>query len=416
MQKRPLRGGGSNIFLRDRRLSQYSREMEIYSLYGLTALVLLVAGGAMVFIALSYRRVPGFLSCGYGCLMLGMAMGTILLRLIIPGKAVIFASDVLLGISAKYFVDGMRIFRGKPRLSLSASLVLGTVFLSGIAYWLFLEERQSMRTALVSVLFAAVLFESGWIMIRQPPPKDRAIYWWMGSTFLLNSLCLLIRAYAAGFNFTSGRLFGEGPVELITLIAVNFGALVCGFGMLTASNMRFIREIEELALNDPLTQLPNRRFFEERFLEAGRRASRTGRRLALIYMDVDGFKQINDSLGHSAGDAVLKSVAQRIAAASRESDCVARLGGDEFVLLLEDAGDREELAALIDRLKEQVGQPIEIGNQAKRISVSCGLAVFPDDVKAVDELVHQADSSMYAAKRREPMLVPKRTENTPLNA
>ena len=200
-------------------------------------------------------------------------------------------------------------------------------------------------------------------------------------------------------GLTSGRLFGEGPIETVTLVAVNLGAIGCGFGLLTASNLRFVREIEGLALHDPLTQLPNRRFFEERFLEAGRRASRTGRRLALFYMDVDGFKPINDRLGHGAGDDVLKMVAQRVAAESRESDCVARLGGDEFVLLLEDAGDRDELGDLIRRLQACVREDFMIAGEVLRVNGSCGLAGFPDDVPNVEQLVGVADLSMYDSKR-----------------
>ncbi|MGY4829695.1 putative bifunctional diguanylate cyclase/phosphodiesterase [Sphaerotilaceae bacterium SBD11-9] len=161
-------------------------------------------------------------------------------------------------------------------------------------------------------------------------------------------------------------------------------------------------ELQRRAFLDPLTGLPNRLLFEDRLSHALARSRRDQdrhvNRLAVLFVDLDGFKPVNDSLGHAAGDHVLRQVAERLKQVARERDTVARIGGDEFVLLLEDLHDEADSAALARRVVAAVAEPIDCQDQILQVSASVGISVHPDHGDA-DRLMAHADAAMYAAKR-----------------
>ncbi|WP_019021277.1 diguanylate cyclase domain-containing protein [Thioalkalivibrio sp. ALE23] len=152
------------------------------------------------------------------------------------------------------------------------------------------------------------------------------------------------------------------------------------------------------AHHDLLTGLPNRSLLQEHLRQALSRARRNGTRLALLVCDLDGFKPVNDRLGHDAGDVVLVTVAARLRSGVRESDVVARVGGDEFVLLLEAVGGPEDVRAVGRKLHQRFAEPVEINQEAVRVGLSLGAAIYPDDGERAEELLQQADHAMYVAK------------------
>jgi diguanylate cyclase (GGDEF)-like protein/PAS domain S-box-containing protein len=155
---------------------------------------------------------------------------------------------------------------------------------------------------------------------------------------------------------------------------------------------------KHLALHDPLTGLPNRRLLLERLDQSMARAQREGRHLALFFVDLDGFKSINDQWGHAAGDEVLKFVANTLLDTLRTTDTVARLGGDEFVLLLENPANQEEVANLAERVIAAIQLPPSLQQTDSRIGASIGIAMLGAHAKSVGQLMKSADSAMYAAK------------------
>jgi diguanylate cyclase (GGDEF)-like protein len=157
-------------------------------------------------------------------------------------------------------------------------------------------------------------------------------------------------------------------------------------------------EIERLAFYDPLTGLPNRALLVDRARMALHQAARDGRKLSLAVLDVDRFKNINDSLGHSAGDELLREVAHRLRRTLRDSDTISRFGGDEFVILFPDS-DANESAVAAEKALRAVAQRVEIGGQTLMPSVSMGISQFPDDARDFDTLMRNADIAMYEAKR-----------------
>jgi len=157
--------------------------------------------------------------------------------------------------------------------------------------------------------------------------------------------------------------------------------------------------LESLALNDPLTGLANRRLLTDRMSMALVHARRNKSAMAVVYLDLDGFKQINDTFGHDAGDILLKTVAGRLAATVREEDTVARLGGDEFIVVLWHVSGNDVAATVASKVIEAVSQPYEIGGHTVSITISAGVGVYPVHGEDADTLMKSADLALYEAKR-----------------
>ena len=177
---------------------------------------------------------------------------------------------------------------------------------------------------------------------------------------------------------------------------------VAGNRLVTIKDVTRVKESErrawELAYKDTLTGLANRADFEIRVTETVKRCRRTEERFAILYFDLDGFKYINDSLGHAAGDQLLRTIAQRLENAVRETDFAARLGGDEFCILAEDIKYEHEVAKIAEKCLAAIAEPMEIDTRKIRPQASVGVAIFPDDGDDREILLQAADSAMYAAK------------------
>ena len=163
------------------------------------------------------------------------------------------------------------------------------------------------------------------------------------------------------------------------------------------------QEMRHLAMHDMLTGLPNRALFMDRLESAHHRAQRHGGMFALVYVDVDRFKEVNDTWGHGAGDAVLIELSARLRGALRENDTVARLGGDEFALVLEELDDINDAHRLMERVTLSLQAPMHYLRDGEEltlaIAASIGVAAYPADGAEVDALLHAADQAMYLIKR-----------------
>ena len=159
-------------------------------------------------------------------------------------------------------------------------------------------------------------------------------------------------------------------------------------------------EIQHLADHDFLTGLPNRKTFLAQLDHAISIASRQGYILAVLFLDLDRFKNINDSLGHHIGDRYLKEVSIRLKNVLRESDTIARIGGDEFLILLEAVEDVRYPSIVAEKLLDSIRQPVKLVGQTLSISVSIGIALYPDDGTTSNKLIKNADSAMYLAKEK----------------
>ncbi|MFD2365752.1 EAL domain-containing protein [Pseudoduganella sp. GCM10020061] len=200
------------------------------------------------------------------------------------------------------------------------------------------------------------------------------------------------------------RRNGELYLEWLTISAVrdNSGARTHYVGVF--SDITKVRESQEqldhMAHHDPLTQLPNRLLFHDRLQHALQRASRDQEQLALLFIDLDRFKNVNDTLGHHTGDELLKQVARALTGKLREGDTLARLGGDEFIVLLEDVAGAGGAAHVAEKLVALFEQPFMVSGYELFVTASVGIAMYPNDAGDLNMLIRNADVAMYQAKAR----------------
>jgi diguanylate cyclase (GGDEF)-like protein len=162
---------------------------------------------------------------------------------------------------------------------------------------------------------------------------------------------------------------------------------------------RKLNRMAERALRDQLTGLANRTLLFDRLANMVARARRNGTLLTVLFIDLDGFKAVNDTLGHAVGDALLKAVAHRLTGFLRRGDTVARLGGDEFVIALDNLRREEEATGIAAAIESLIAEPYRIEGRVAQVSASVGIAVLGPDTDDVESLVRNADSAMYRAKR-----------------
>ena len=192
------------------------------------------------------------------------------------------------------------------------------------------------------------------------------------------------------------------PVEIRVSLLVEVGGRRLALSIARDITERKAHEerLARRAYHDPLTGLPNHALLMDRLEHAVARARRRGTSLTVLFLDLDGFKAVNDALGHECGDRLLEEVGRRLDLSVRSSDTVARLGGDEFVVLLEEIGDEGEAALAADRIKKGLEAPFEIGRRELPLTASIGVAVGPSAGGGPLGLLRDADLAMYRAKER----------------
>ena len=223
-----------------------------------------------------------------------------------------------------------------------------------------------------------------------PNPMDLAVR--LNETVGLTSNCVLIRR--DGF---------ECPIEDSAAPIHDRQGQVTGAVLVfrDVSTARAVSlQLSHRAAHDMLTDLPNRMLLNDRLSQAIASAQRQRHRLAVLFLDLDRFKQINDTLGHEIGDGLLQSVAKRLVESVRRSDTVSRQGGDEFVLLLSRVDEAEDAAASVQKVIKALAAPLDVDGHRLHVTASIGLSMYPDDGQDADTLIRNADVAMYRAKER----------------
>lgn len=190
-----------------------------------------------------------------------------------------------------------------------------------------------------------------------------------------------------------------GRGDEIGLLARSFGDMQQHILAYLAEVRRREEAMQHEARHDPLTGAPNRVMFFELLRFSISNARRHASQLALLFIDLDHFKEVNDSHGHAAGDAVLVEVVRRLRATVRESDTVARLSGDEFVVLLHQVEDVPQVKVVVEKLLAALNVPFEFDGQPLSVGASIGISLYPRDGDSAEDLLHNADVAMYRSKR-----------------
>ncbi|MCX4187703.1 GGDEF domain-containing protein [Methylophaga sp. OBS4] len=193
-------------------------------------------------------------------------------------------------------------------------------------------------------------------------------------------------------TYEPDQLYTFNDQELLEFVSTQIAAAI--------ERKLMLDRLQHLALYDQLTGLPNRELFHDRVQQALARARRQQQQLALFYLDLDKFKQVNDTLGHAVGDKLLQEAARRISLCVRESDTVVRFGGDEFVILLDRIAKQQTALVVAEKIRTELSQPFELDGNVIDMSASIGIALFPANGDSEQQLLLYADEAMYFAKRR----------------
>jgi diguanylate cyclase (GGDEF)-like protein len=221
-------------------------------------------------------------------------------------------------------------------------------------------------------------------------------------------LAIMIAILSMGYNVAASpywrehAIFGAAVVLALVATTTNAAMLLRRIAAANRGLQEKIEEVSQLAWQDQLTKLPNRSYFHERLSQMLAASERSGRQIALLLFDIDGFKAVNDTLGHEAGDHLLREIAQRVGRRVRQADTFARVGGDEFVVLVETAHDPSDAIPIAETVMKTVGEIDAFVGHGLRVGASVGIACSgPRAARewTSDELLKQADRAMYEAKR-----------------
>jgi diguanylate cyclase (GGDEF)-like protein len=364
------------------------------------ALALGVGIWSMHFIAMLAFSLPiplGYDLATTAC-SLGLAIGVSYLALFVttqarltPGR--LLAGGVLMGFGiAGMHYTGMAALQMTPAIHYQPAWLAGSLAIaigaSSAALWMAHALSNDDERHVVHKRFAAALVMGVAICGMHYAGMAAA-------GFAPGAVCGAAKGVNAAWLATSVILL-TFAILILTLMLSRFDAHT---SLLTGAVSRLNGEILRLATLDTLTGLPNRSTLTERIERAINGSRRQHAPFAILFMDLDGFKTINDSLGHSAGDAVLSAFAQRLQQCVRAADTVARLGGDEFVVLAENLGSREAAAALAEAVLERMRRGMWADSQPLQVMPSIGIALYPHDGDTVETLLKHADAAMYEAKR-----------------
>jgi diguanylate cyclase (GGDEF)-like protein len=345
-------------------------------------------------IAVAYDDATTVLSMVIAIIVSGLALFVVSRAEMTPRNLAAGATLMGLGIAAMHYT-GMYAMQMTPAIEYRPSLFLTSVVIAIVAaaaaLWIAFQLRnKTFGVAIALKLGSAVLMG---LAITGMHYTGMA-----AAEFAPGSIC---RA-ATSTNMTNTALAMIIGVTTICVLAITLSvsALDAHFAEKLASTLQTTnRQLSELALYDGLTGLPNRMLLDDRMLEAASLSERGGRSFALLFVDLDRFKPVNDSFGHRVGDALLKAVAQRLIACIRAVDTVARTGGDEFVVVLSGIGEPKDAAMVSRKILDELSRKFFIDDHEIDISGSIGISVYPNDSTDINTLKANADVAMYQAKR-----------------
>lgn len=381
-------------------------KLDIMTLLVMNLIVNAVSAWAMAVIWRENRRqYPGI---GYwlaNMLLQTGGLALILMRDRLPDMFCVLLANLMMQSGAVLLLAGLARFTEAPWRQ-GRNIALLAVFTLAMAYSLYAAPDMQARQIIVSASIILITGQAAWLLLRDVGPRFRAVTNLTGYVlvgFVATSLArivLIVTKPAGTQDFFHSGMADALAITLYTTL--NACLAIC---LVLAVNRRLLAdvgalkdELEVLATHDALTGLPNRPLFYDRLAVALAGARRQDVQLAVMSVDLDGFKGVNDSLGHPAGDALLTEAARRLAGCLRASDTVSRFGGDEFVLLIGDVGGPGDALAVAAKILAAFREPFVLAGQETRVSASIGVALSPAHGREIEELVRRSDEALYRAK------------------
>ncbi|MGE6791692.1 diguanylate cyclase domain-containing protein [Pseudomonas guineae] len=255
------------------------------------------------------------------------------------------------------------------------------------------SEQSSDDPHLTIATLSAEVIHNGKTLLRTSNRKEPAgnvtTQYWLGIPLqshqgVMGALVVRNMAFSDGYH--------DDEQELLQFVSTQVATAI--------ERQQMLHRLQFMAQYDQLTQLPNRELLRDRLQIALARARREQSQLAVLFLDLDKFKQVNDTLGHATGDLLLQGVAQRIQQCLREVDTVARFAGDEFVILLEDFSSADHASIVAEKIRLSLNQPFELSSQNLTVLPSIGIALYPQHAQDEQQLLQHADNAMYRAKQK----------------
>jgi diguanylate cyclase (GGDEF)-like protein len=302
------------------------------------------------------------------------------------------------GIGSMHYT-GMAAMRMSPPIHYDPLLFIASILIAIVAslaaLWIAFQLRKKYSgTAILAKLGSALVMG---IAIAGMHYTGMA-----AAQFAPGSVCLAANAFGGIDHATLALIIGLATMSIlaITLVISAFDAHIAAHTAKLADSLKAANDqLRSIALYDNLTGLPNRFLLDDRLEQAVFRAGRSDRSFALLFVDLDRFKPVNDSFGHRTGDELLKVVASRLKKCVRKGDTVARAGGDEFIIVLGDIAQAADAATISGKVLGELSRPFHVEGNQLDISCSIGISVFPDDGRDVATLMINADKAMYHAKK-----------------
>lgn len=381
-----------------------SNLLDVRTLILVITLVMICRAAVIVYVSVVARSYPPIRYWAIGSVLAAAGALLTALRGVVPVPVSIIAGQALL-ITGWLMIDGGIVIAAERKPPWFAGIALAAVSIVAAAWLILVQPDFGTRTVAVSL--PPMLFDAyaAAACLRARTGRRTVTLRLLGVLLLFMTASNLLKtAHVVTANvqqlFIPDWQFMQ--FFIVTLIYVVVGSLL----FVLLANLNVQEQIETSAERifhqanyDRLTDLANRyRFFDHLANELAR-AHRTGGRVALLYMDLDRFKPVNDSHGHEAGDIVLKAVAARWRGQLRSNDLLARIGGDEFAVIVSDVGDPQEAGAVANKMIEALAAPFELPNGIRcSVGVTAGIALYPDNARDMHSLVKAADAAMYAAK------------------
>ena len=366
--------------------------LDLRSLVVMSGIMGLLLALMMFFLRLSYPRSIrglGLWSAAHGWVFLS--------TLLFAGRGVLhdFVTIVLANLAILtgviFYHAGLTYFFGR-RPAWARWIVLLLVLTPFLYWYAMIEPSYNARLILVCLLWAGIFLSMAWLIWRQAPRAFPSRFTVV--ILLLHAGVLLLRFFSAWMPLEEEGLLTPTRVQSLYVGSNALMLLALGMGLILLAGDRLRAEFEHIASHDPLTQVLTRRVFMDACTQELARCRRHGRSMALLLLDIDHFKAINDTHGHQTGDQVLVDFSRRIAGLLRRPDLLARFGGEEFVLLLPETS-QEEAVAVAERILARVAEPAE---GLPPITVSIGVATNRPDEAEIDALLARADRALYKAK------------------
>jgi len=349
-------------------------------------------------VPMAYDAVTTMLSMAIAIVVSGLAL-FVVRRPAMTGQNIATGGTLMgVGISAMHYT-GMQAMQMSPPIQYDPFLFIASVIIAIVASLAALWIAFQLRHKHFSV---AILAKLGSAVIMGLAITGMHYTGMAAALFAPDSVSLAVDSTGGMHHAALALTIGIATISIL-MITLVISALDAHFAAHTAKLANSLQsaneQLRDLAFYDNLTGLPNRMLLDDRMAQAATSAERNRESFAILFVDLDRFKSVNDSMGHGIGDELLKAAAQRLTNCVRKSDTVARAGGDEFIIVLNEIRDGNDAAIVSGKILDELSRPFFIGRHEVNISGSIGISVYPNDGKDLNILKESADVAMYRAKQ-----------------